>query len=144
MRLCWHLGLLFGEEISRINCLTIGKKKMNQRKQRKAKERRKACAKKRNLDINTRRRGRSWGTQIKIKRHDKAFCEECFYIKKNKKSQINCYYCGLYDRNAYNEDDLFSWGKFKGNKAGDCRFFKRVNFFVRIIRRIKNREIKKK
>lgn len=115
---------------------------MSQKKRRKSKERRKIYEKKRNL-AKTARQKAKWGPPIKIKRAKKAFCEECFYIRKNKKSQIDCYYCGLYDRDAYNVDDLWFWGKFRGNKSGDCRFFKRVNLFVRIIRRIKNRKLVK-
>ena len=73
---------------------------------------------------------------VKIKRKNKVFCNECAYIRKNKKSQIDCYHCGLYDRDAYNQDELWAWGKFKGNRTGDCTYFKRVSLLILLWRKL--------
>lgn len=79
---------------------------------------------------------REGGLKIKFKRAKKVFCKECAHARVNDKAQIpeKCYYCEIYDKERYDQDLIVGWGKFEGNKTGDCIKFKKKGLLRRILK----------
>lgn len=109
---------------------------MSERKKVKARKRRKAYEKEKHRRAVQRKRiKREGGMKIKITRKQKVFCKECSHAKRNKKATIpgKCFYCEIYDKERYDENLLVGWGKFEGNKTGDCLKFKKKAWLKRLL-----------